>query len=78
MAPRISSTKPLKSQPEVPSGTSAYEPGGRNSKEYHLSYRVYHLFSESNPLESGLASDERCLHLQLHNEPLREIELLTI
>ena len=72
MAPHISSAKPSKSQPEVPSGTSVDEPGGENSKEYRLSHRVCHLLPESNPLKSTLASGKRCLHQQLHNEPLQE------
>ena len=71
MASHISSTKPLKSQPEVPSGTSDDEPGGENSKEYHLSHRARHLLPKSNPLGSALASGERCFHLQLYNELLR-------
>ena len=69
-APHIYSTKPLENQPEVPSGMSVDEPGGGNSKEYLLSHRVRHLLPESHPLKSALASGERYLHLQLHNELL--------
>ena len=72
MAPHISSAKPLKGQLEVPSGTSVDEPGGGNSKEYRLSHMVHHLLPKSNPIESVLASCERCLHLQLYSEALHE------
>ena len=72
MALGISSAKPLKSQLEVPFGTSVDEPGGGNSKEYRLSHRAHHLLLELNPLESALTPDERYIHLQLHNELLQE------
>ena len=72
MAPRISSAKLIKSRPKVPSGTSIDEPGNGSSEEYHLSHRVHHLLTKSNPLESVLASFGRCPRLQFRSEPLQE------
>ena len=46
----------VKKPAEVPSGTSADEPGDGNSKEYRLSHRGRHLLPELDPLENAFAS----------------------
>ena len=72
MAPRISSAKPIKTRPKVPSGTSVNEPGDGNSGEFHLSHRVHRLLPKSYPLGSVLASSGTFPCLQPRSEPLQE------